>query len=233
MQAEVEALLKVQSKDIEILEAKRKINHQQQRQQQLNKLIEQASARNRKLHENLESKRLEGRRLSDEVDHLDEHIREQDRKLAEDIVSFKEIDTIKSSIAHGRQHIEQLEETALSLLDEIEADEAIVAQKDQDFKEKITKFDEDLRKIHSEIEAQQQQLQAAQEQRNALWEQLPDHLKNTYARIAQHMPDVVVPVRGQSCDGCKLQLSTQLLQEVRAGNTLVYCEHCSRILYMA
>ncbi len=233
MPAEVDALRAVQREDAQAQEAERRIAHLRQRQAQAQQLLDQAVARNQKLHQALDAKRVEGRRLSEEVDHLDDHIREQERKLANDIVSFKEMETIKTSIEHGHQHIDKLEEKALALLDEIEADAEAVAQKDRDFAERKARQEAELAALAGEIEAERARLGQIQQAREALWQGLPDHLRAAYQRLHDRVPDPLAAVEGQTCGGCKLQLSTQIVQGVREGSALVQCEHCGRILYLA
>lgn len=231
MQSELEALLAIQDKDLEILEAERKIEHQNRRRLQIQQQIDQDTERHQILHETLEAKKIEGRKLSEEVDHLDDHIREQERKLAEDIVSFKEIDTIKESIEHGHEHISDLEEKALALLDEIEADEESTKQKDAEYNERKSELEADLADIDKETQAQQEIIAKLQEDRNALWEALSVHLKATYERLKSSVPDPLARLQGQTCGGCQLQLSAQVVQDVKMATSLVHCEHCSRILY--
>jgi len=232
MQSELAALLAVQAKDNEILSDKRKITHHQDRCALVQKQLDQATVRNQRLHEELEKKSVEGRRLSDEVDHLSDHIREQERKLSEDIVSFKELGAIKESIEHGHQHIDELEETALALLDEIEVESEEVKQKDTKFAEKKSQLEAEIAQINGEIDGLQSAVSQLQAERAALWDQLSEHLKTTYSQICRNVSDPLAPVTGQNCGGCHLQLSSQLIQEIRSGTSLARCEHCSRILYI-
>jgi hypothetical protein len=232
MQPELEALLAVQAKDNEILDAARKITHQQDRADLVNKQLEQSTRRNNDLHEELENKRIEGRKLSEEVDHLDDHIREQERKLANDIVSYKEIDVIKESIAHGHQHIDDLEEKALAMLDDIETEAETVKEKDAKFAEKKATLESDFGQISTGIENERASRAQLQTERETLWNELPEHLKTTYSKLSKSMDDPLAAVAGPNCGGCHLQLSTQVIQAVRTGSSLVHCEHCSRILYI-
>lgn len=233
MQAELESLLALQGRDTAILDGKRKITYHERRAAQVQQQIDQTLARDQKLHENLEVKQLEGRRLSEEVDHLDDHIREQERKLAEDIVSFKELDTMKASIEHGHQHIDGLEETALALLDEIEAEAEDVRKKDEISAKRLAQFESNLTNAKREIAAQQQAIAEIKEARSALWGELAEHLKSVYERLKASVDDPLVPVDGHNCGGCHLQLSAQIIKDLHQDISLIRCEHCSRILYIA
>jgi len=42
----------------------------------------------------------------------------------------------------------------------------------------------------------------------------------------------IVPVRGQSCGGCHLELSRSTMLALRHGKNLQACQNCGRILYL-
>jgi uncharacterized protein len=42
---------------------------------------------------------------------------------------------------------------------------------------------------------------------------------------------VIVPIENRCCSGCHIMLTAQDENMVRKGEHLVFCEHCSRILY--
>lgn len=43
---------------------------------------------------------------------------------------------------------------------------------------------------------------------------------------------VVVPLENRVCNGCHISLTAQDENLVRKGEKLIFCEHCSRILYL-
>lgn len=53
-----------------------------------------------------------------------------------------------------------------------------------------------------------------------------------YERLVKNKRDrVVVPIEQRTCSGCHIVLTAQHENLVRKGDRLVFCEHCSRILY--
>lgn len=53
-----------------------------------------------------------------------------------------------------------------------------------------------------------------------------------YERLLRNKKDrVVVPIENRCCSGCHIMLTAQDENLVRKGEHLVFCEHCSRILY--
>ena len=42
----------------------------------------------------------------------------------------------------------------------------------------------------------------------------------------------IVPVIGNVCGGCSMNITTQTLNELMSSKDLVFCRSCSRILYL-
>ncbi|MEM8727628.1 MAG: C4-type zinc ribbon domain-containing protein [Chlamydiota bacterium] len=59
----------------------------------------------------------------------------------------------------------------------------------------------------------------------------PDLLK-TYERLLRNKKDrVIVPIENRTCSGCQIALTLQHENLVRKGESITFCEHCSRIHY--
>jgi len=64
---------------------------------------------------------------------------------------------------------------------------------------------------------------------------VPARLASIYDRMAQRSRDgiAVAEVINGSCSACFMSLRPQILLEVRQGNTIITCESCTRIMYIA
>jgi uncharacterized protein len=51
-----------------------------------------------------------------------------------------------------------------------------------------------------------------------------------YRRVASHRHPAVVSIKGDACGGCHLPLSNEERRAVRAGDSIVQCSNCDRIL---
>jgi uncharacterized protein len=58
----------------------------------------------------------------------------------------------------------------------------------------------------------------------------PDVLRH-YERVLKFRGSGLAEVRDQQCTACRVMLRPQTYNEVRAGNTIIECESCQRILY--
>lgn len=53
-----------------------------------------------------------------------------------------------------------------------------------------------------------------------------------YERLLKNKRDrVVVPIENRTCGGCHIVLTPQHENQVRQADRIVFCEHCSRVLY--
>jgi|ERR1700722_16722908 len=69
-------------------------------------------------------------------------------------------------------------------------------------------------------------------QREALKTQVDPEIFKIYERLLKNKKDrVVVPIEQRTCSGCHIVLTPQHENLVRKGDRLVFCEHCSRILF--
>ncbi len=69
-------------------------------------------------------------------------------------------------------------------------------------------------------------------QRDELAKQADPNILGIYERLLRNKRDrVVVPIENRCCSGCHIMLTAQDENIVRKGELLVFCEHCSRILF--
>lgn len=75
---------------------------------------------------------------------------------------------------------------------------------------------------------------ALKEKRDSLTANADSEILAIYEKLINHkLNRVVVAVSNRCCSGCHIALTAQQENLVRKGERLVFCEHCSRILYWA
>lgn len=86
--------------------------------------------------------------------------------------------------------------------------------------------------IHESIHRINEEGHALKTQRDELAEKIDPEIFPIYERLLRNKKSrVVVPIENRSCSGCHIVLTAQDENLVRKGERLVFCEHCSRILY--
>ncbi|MFT5206933.1 MAG: putative nucleic acid-binding Zn-ribbon protein [Candidatus Omnitrophota bacterium] len=126
------------------------------------------------------------------------------------------------------------EDQALKLLDEIDVQKKLVDEE----KANLAKEEDNYNKIIAESDSRvaaiaEERLKLSAERTQHL-SGVEDELLERYNNIIQKRDGVaIVPVSGESCTGCSMNLPPQIINEVKLKEDLVVCESCSRILFEA
>ncbi|MDR0759231.1 MAG: C4-type zinc ribbon domain-containing protein [Treponema sp.] len=86
--------------------------------------------------------------------------------------------------------------------------------------------------IEADIAEKAGQIKALEEEEQILTRDLDPEVLFKFERIIRNkMGRGIVAIRGGVCTGCHMILPLQFANEVRLGETIVFCPYCSRILF--
>jgi predicted nucleic acid-binding Zn-ribbon protein len=173
----------------------------------------------------------ERKRLELEVDSKKQQIEKyslqqfQTKKNEEYKALAHEIDTCKAAIS-------KLEDQQLDLMEQAETVAKEVAKANQLAKELKAAADTqiaELDKIEAELKQRIADLQA---ERASLCATVDEEALNRYERLLKTKGNkVVVGIDHGVCGGCHMKFSKQTVLSCRAGDEIVTCPNCGRILY--
>lgn len=99
----------------------------------------------------------------------------------------------------------------------------------QSTEESGTMIEKEIHESIGKINAEGNEILAKREKMKG---DVDQELFEIYERLLKNKRDrVVVPIEKRTCSGCHILLTPQHENLVRKGDRLVFCEHCSRILY--
>ncbi len=227
-------LLELQAQDLRLRELEVRIKRLNHRCAELERKIAERRAALEAKERELEELRRESRRRNDEVDALDYKIRDYQRQLEEGIISYKEMEALREKIALSRKRMEELEEQAIALMDEIDLREAELAEEEREITAWEAQVRGEIAKLEGEIKARQAELERGQRERAELASRIEPYLLEQYERLRGDFgyEDPLARVEGGSCSGCLIRISENALEKLREGRELVSCENCHRILYL-
>jgi len=130
-------------------------------------------------------------------------------------------------------------------------------EREQNLRKEILKEEKELEEIQSAllrdeemIKLQEQELEEEQKRIGSITKDKEESLKQLAAEEREIVPDLdeeiifkferiirsksglgIVPVRRSVCSGCHMILPAQFENQVRAGEQILFCPYCSRILY--
>lgn len=200
----------------------------------------------KKLKEEFEDEKINFRKKEKELTNLDNKISElnielssvkeeqnkEDYKLYNDNVSnYHVLEALQNSMEYRENIIKDLEDKKAVLL---KSQEKLLKDKEnsriklaklknsfysckEDTDKKINKAKEDMKKVEINIQN--------------LEKLIPPKLLLDFNDIKQRMETGAAKVKNNVCSGCKMYLSSVVLDEIKKSKEIVYCEHCGRILY--
>ena len=231
MLAEIKQLLALQDVDGQIADVESRLARLQRERKRFDEQIEAARAAFAAVQADLAKMEHDSRMLNLEVDELDMQIRDYQKRLDEGIISFKEMENLRTKIELEHRRMNEQEDEALNLMDSIEAQTEAVVGANETLRTREAELEAQIAQCESDMETAKQDLQTLSVNRQTATEALPKHLQTQYETLRKEVAAPVAEIRGGVCGGCKLRVSGNTAERARGEMGIVTCEHCSRILY--
>ncbi len=127
-----------------------------------------------------------------------------------------------------------LEEEILKLMEEADRAKAQLASEREALKAQEAALQKDLQRVEEETRQLKVSLQELDTARGLLTPKVEPAVLAQYERILERKDgSALVPVRGDACGGCHMNLPPQLIVEILQNDRLVTCESCARILIIS
>jgi len=180
-----------------------------------------------------------------EIEELNKTIFTKETKIAEIKEKLKKLEAKQSSIKKVEEFNALTQEMST-----LERERVITAQLTSDLIDKKNAEEEILEKIKHSLVTSNESSNALEEEiinninlinsegkelkekRDNLIKDADTEILKIYEKLLKNKKDrVVVPMENRTCSGCHIALTAQHENAVRKGIRLVFCEHCSRILF--
>ena len=164
---------------------------------------------------------------------LDEAIktREEGEKAMDNITTHREYETLDKQISDAtekesvlRKELQKEEKSLAELNETMKATETMINSQEADLNASKEALEGQLSTYRTELE----QLKAQEAQTVP---GLDQEILFKFQRIIQRNSEGIVAVRNGVCSGCHMILPAQFANEVREGDSILFCPYCSRILY--
>jgi uncharacterized protein len=148
------------------------------------------------------------------------------------VKKMDEFNALTQEMTHAGRERTAVEQRLSDLMDKLAAEEDLLVSLKENLKSTQTSGESIEKEIHESIEKINEEGKALLVQREALKAQVEPEMFKIYERLLKNKKDrVVVPIEQRTCSGCHIVLTPQHENLVRKGDRLVFCEHCSRILF--
>lgn len=224
-------LLDIQEYDMKMIRLMRLKHEREKELKQIHKLnndlIAQAYLKEEEIIELKKDIRIVKREEAEVMEKLQklESQQGQVKKVDEFNALTQEMSTLERQRMTTEQKLNQLmeklaieEEVLANIQKSCQTSQASGAQLELEINENIAKINEEGKGLLVE--------------REKLREQADPHLFSIYERLIKNKKNrVLVPMENRTCTGCHVVLTAQHENMVRKAERIVFCEHCSRMVY--
>ncbi len=165
---------------------------------------------------------------------LDDH-REKQKKYQghlRNVQSSREYSAILNEIDGVEKLVRATEDRVLALEEEIETARQDLSAREERLPRETQEHEEKLKDWRAAQSAINEELDAAAEEIRNLEAAIPPRERVEFQRLLEKKGGLaVVRVVDKSCSACHVKIRPAALQLLKAGQEIVYCDSCKRILY--
>ncbi len=181
----------------------------------------------------LQALQSKGRDLDTEIEDRRTKMKSQEKKLYDgSIRNPKELDSLSKEVEIEKAQISKLEDQALANMDALDSATAVEARSAREFGSK----EQEWRSEQADLESRcgvlvGQEADLSAKRREAVSRIDPQTLR-TYESVRRMRGVAVAAVERGACQGCRISLSSSVIQRARSSPDLVPCQSCGRFLYV-
>ena len=193
--------------------------------------IEEKQTQLKEAEDNLLALQKKRKDLEMDVATENDHIAKTKTKLPA-VKTNKEYSAILAEVDAVKEKILALEDKELELMEILEKKEGEVPPLKANCKDEEEKFNAYKLKKEAEAERTEKELEVIRPRRSQVTSSLDKKWLKHYTNVFKAREGVaVVGIHENICQGCLQQILPQQVIDVKAGETINYCEQCLRILY--
>jgi predicted nucleic acid-binding Zn-ribbon protein len=186
----------------------------------------------KKLEENLKALQVSRNVLEVELQAKEDAIAKANSQLSQ-IKTNKEYAAKLSEIENIKSDKSIIEEKILRFYDETDAVKASVVQEKKVLAQEEQAYVNKKQEIENVMKGIADRVKVLQGQRTQRSPDVDRATLSRYDRIVAHKVGLaIVPVIGSVCQGCFMNVPAQVINEIKSHKEFIYCEICSRILYL-
>lgn len=161
-----------------------------------------------------------------------EHQREQYEKQMDQISTQREYEALDKEIRDATEKEQQFRKDILREEKDLEEINVTLEREEKMIQLQEEELESEQEKIKNESAQKEQVLKQLEAEEKEVQPGLDEDILFKFERIIRSKSGVgIVPVRASVCTGCHMQLPAQFVNEVHAGERILFCPYCSRILF--
>lgn len=227
----IEQLVELQKVDDAIFLIKKKLAEAPRELAELEKRFSTLDGQRARIVEKLEHLRDQQKRIALELDDDSARMKKSRNKLMQ-VENTREY----HAMLHEMDSMEKLshtrEEEHLALLEEVQRQEAALAEIDSTHSALKARLDTERDGIQEKLDGAQASLAEKEARRRQVADGVPAPVFRRYEFIRQRLEHpVIVPVTEGICSGCHIAIPPQIFIELQRGQQILSCPNCQRLIY--
>lgn len=229
---QIKFLIELQRLDSQILKIEEDLNGIPEKLSKIESEFNLKTANLKKHEDNTKALQLKRKEKEGELQAKEEIIKKYTSQMHQ-VKTNKEYSALQDEIGKVKADSSVIEDTILKIFDQVDAEnKEIIAEKELLKKEEAATADE-KKVINAEALKIKDEADKLKAQRAELAAKVDQKVLAKYDRILANKEGLaVVPIVGDSCQGCFALMPAQVINEVRMKNAIICCEGCTRMLYI-
>lgn len=229
---QIKKLVELQKSDVDIYAIKRELEEKPAKIEGLKRSFEGKKATLKNLEDKLKTLQVDQKNLELDLNQKEGLIAKSDQSLGL-LKTNKEYQAKLYEIENFKADKSIIEERLLLMFDEVEDVRKKIEQEKILVTHEEKKYLQEKKTVDDEMEVMKDRISVLESQRNRLTPGVhPDHLKR-YEKILQNKDGIaIVPIRNHACGGCFMNVTEQLVNEMKMHERIVSCDMCARMLYL-
>jgi|CXWL01.1.fsa_nt_gi predicted nucleic acid-binding Zn-ribbon protein len=229
---QIKKLVELQKSDVDIYAFKRDLEDKPARIDELKEKFEQKKAHLKELENKLKGVQVDQKNFELDLKQKEDLIIKADQSLGL-LKTNKEYQARLYEIENFKADQSIIEEKLLLLFDDVEDVRKKVDQEKILVAQEEKKYLDEKKSVDDEMAVLKDRISVLESQRLRLIPGVhPDYLRR-YERILQNKEGIaIVPIKNHACGGCFMNVTQQLVNEIRMHEQIVSCDMCARMLYL-
>ena len=232
LEEQLKLLVELQGLDSQILKIERELTFIPEEIKRVEGEFEAKKADLKKLEDGVKTLQLKRKEKEVELQSKEDMIKKHQAQMYQ-VKTNKEYSALQQEIERIKADDSLIEEDIIKIFDQVDAENKKIAQEKEFLKGEEAKLNEEKKRWETESKRITGEMDNLKVQRASLAEKVDKTVLSKYERILQGKDGLaVVPVLGDSCQGCFSKMPPQVIHEIMMKKDLIFCENCARILYI-
>jgi uncharacterized protein len=149
-----------------------------------------------------------------------------------DVKTNEQYKALLAEIQFAEKEISEIEDKILEIMVNSDARAAEVKGAQAELKEETAEIEKEKEQARQRTAEDEKLLAEWRGKRDQLRTGIDEDLLRQYERVSKFRGTGIAEVRDQKCMGCQVMLRPQTYNDIRAGDKIVYCDSCQRVLYV-